>query len=258
MDEVLLVGFSRPATDDEPRLNCKAHGPHQPRARTHSLRRTLHMSLAASNSDLAGYYDRLAPDYDRLHRRWLRHAGGEAQAALEATVRAVAMPDMELLDAGCGTGAFARRLLSEGQVRPRITLLDPSDAMLTRCADIPAELVQGRLEQLPFQSDRFDIVTCAWALETATSLEKALEELCRMVRPGGWLCLAFCAQKKPLRFKDKTMRLALALRGFGHFLPVDVIELFLEGKGGFQVRTLPCGGPAAALIARRSALLSSH
>ena len=211
------------------------------------------MSLATSSLDLAGYYDRLAPDYDRLHRRWLHYAGGEAQAALEATVRTVATPEMELLDAGCGTGAFARRLLSEGPVAPRITLLDPSEAMLKCCSDIQAVRVQGRLEQLPFENDRFDIVTCAWALETSSCLDQALAELCRVVRPGGLLCLAFCAQKSSLGLTGKVMTMALSLRGSGRFLPLSDIGMLLKDKGGFDVRTLPCNGPAAALIVRRSA-----
>jgi len=210
------------------------------------------MTLATFNPDLTGLYDRLAPDYDRLHRRWLRHAGGEAQAALEATVRAVATPEMELLDAGCGTGAFARRLLAEGQVEPQVTLLDPSEAMLFRCADIRAERVQGRLEQLPFQSDRFDIVTCAWALETTTNLEQSVGELCRVVRPGGLVCLAFCAEKPTLGLLGRAMTLALSWRGSGRFLPSDVIGALLKEEGRFEVRNLPCNGPAAALIIRRT------
>ncbi len=29
-------------------------------------------------SDAVDLYDKLAPRYDKLHHRWLRHAGGEA------------------------------------------------------------------------------------------------------------------------------------------------------------------------------------
>lgn len=36
------------------------------------------VSSAADYNDLARLYDRLVPDYDKLHRRWLIHAGGEA------------------------------------------------------------------------------------------------------------------------------------------------------------------------------------
>ncbi len=150
--------------------------------------------------------------------------------------------------------SFSRILTMRLRVRPHVTLLDPSDAMIARCADIPAERVQGRLEQLPFKSSSFDIVVCAWALETATCTERALCELCRMVRPGGIVCLAFCAEKPALGPGHRAMQLALSLRGSGRFLRLNVIDKILKKRGDFDVRTLPCNGPATALIARRDNL----
>src|SRR6056297_2190782 len=78
------------------------------------LRKTMSNRMFAQTpiSDRVDQYERLAPRYDRLHHRWLRHAGGEAQAALEALVRALATPNSKLLDAGCGTGKLARTLIS--------------------------------------------------------------------------------------------------------------------------------------------------
>ena len=200
---------------------------------------------------MTGLYDRLAPDYDRLHRRWLRHAGGEAQVALEATVRALAMPDTNLLDVGCGTGAFARALIAEGISPARVTLLDPSDAMLARCADIPAQQVRGRLETLPFEDGEFNIVTCAWALETVPHPEGALRELCRVVRPGGVLCLAFCAKAPAREPAAWLMRQAIMWRGTGRFLSREHVIQAIRRSGEFEVRPIPSGGPAAAVLARR-------
>lgn len=209
------------------------------------------MFAAVSNQDLASLYDRLAPDYDRLHRRWLRHAGGEAQAALEATVRALAAPDTNLLDAGCGTGAFARALVAEGMAPARMTLLDPSDAMLAYCTDVPAKQVKGRLEALPFASGEFDMVTCAWALETVPDPDVALRELCRVVRPGGVLCLAFCADLPARAMADWLIRRALQARGTGRFLSREQVIRALRESEAFDVRPIPSQGPAAALLARR-------
>ena len=209
------------------------------------------MFSATHYQDMIGLYDRLAPDYDRLHRRWLRHAGGEAQVALEATVRALAMPDTNLLDAGCGTGAFARALIAEGISPARVTLLDPSDAMLARCADIPAQQVMGRLEALPFEDGEFDIVTCAWALETVPHPERALRELCRVVRPGGVLCLAFCAKAPAREPAAWLMRQAIMWRGTGRFLSREHVIHTIRRSGEFEVRPIPSGGPAAAVLARR-------
>lgn len=197
-------------------------------------------------------YERLAPHYDRLHYRWLRHAGGEAQAALEALVRALAAPEKEILDAGCGTGNLARTLISEGMSPKAMTLLDPSDSMLARCADIPVPKVKGRLEALPFMDGAFDIVTCVWALETVPNPDLALAELCRVVRPGGVLCLAFCADMPARGLADGLMRQALLYRGTGQFLsPKRVIEK-IESTARFKVCIIPSRGPAATLLAKRT------
>ncbi len=209
------------------------------------------MKRSAPYPDLAGFYDRLAPDYDRLHRRWLRHAGGEAQAALEATVRAVVAPGMQLLDAGCGTGAFARRLVAEAMVPLHVTLLDPSDAMLSRCADITANCVQGRLEHLPFPDGHFDIVTCAWALETVPDTDAALNELTRVVRPGGVLCMAFCSDTPVAGLGHRLTRKALLWRGAGRFLSERLVSQNMRERREFDLRRLPCSGPVSALVARR-------
>jgi ubiquinone/menaquinone biosynthesis C-methylase UbiE len=201
--------------------------------------------------DLVRYYDRLAPDYDKLHRRWLRYAGGEAQAALEGVVRAIALPHTDLLDAGCGTGALARALIAEGISPSKVTLLDPSGEMLARCADIHATKVKGRLEALPFQDGQFDIVTCAWALETTPQFGVALTELCRVIRPGGALCLAFCADMPTRGIADNLMRHTLSWRGSGQFLSREKVVEALVASQEFDVRIIPSKGPAATLLARR-------
>lgn len=209
------------------------------------------MLSAASHVDRVGLYDQLAHDYDRLHRRWLRHAGGEAQAALEAAVRVLAKPQIKLLDAGCGTGSFARTLIAEGMSPECITLLDPSEAMLEYCTDIGARQMKGRLEAIPFEDGEFDIVTCAWALETVPHPDVALTELCRIVRQGGVLCAVFCADTPTHTLTDWLMRQALTLRDTGRFLSRRFVVNTIENCCGFEVRLLPCSGPVAALIARR-------
>lgn len=210
------------------------------------------MTLALPLPNRIGLYDRLAPRYECAHRRWLRHAGGEAQAALEAAVRALSTPATTLLDAGCGTGAFARALSAEGALPARVTLLDPSDAMLSRCSDLQARRVKGRLEALPFADREFDMVTCAWALETASDVEAAARELCRVVRPQGILCLIFCAEAPAGTLGAWLMRRAILWRGTGRFLSLDLVCETIRAQGDFEVRVIPSRGPAAALVARRA------
>lgn len=75
-------------------------------------------------------YARIAPSYDRLHERWLRHAGGEAQSAFEGAVTALIRPGMRILDVGCGTGALARRLHAQFGATIEMTLVDACPQML--------------------------------------------------------------------------------------------------------------------------------
>lgn len=199
--------------------------------------------------DMAREYDRIAPVYRKLHQRWLRYAGGEAQAALEGAVRALMTPKAQLLDVGCGAGDFARRLMREGAAPDQITLIDPSEGMLIQCGDLPAPRLKGRIEALPFAQATFDIVTCAWALETTAQTDVALAELCRVLKPGGVLSLAFCANRPSTGFTGWLMARSVELRGTGRFLETDAIRRRLEDVHGVQVSVVPCGGPAAALIA---------
>ncbi|AXI43271.1 class I SAM-dependent methyltransferase [Sulfitobacter sp. SK011] len=206
--------------------------------------------------DAVDQYEKLAPRYDKLHHRWLRHAGGEAQAALEGLVRALATPTSKFLDAGCGTGNLARGLIAEGMSPNMMTLLDPSAAMLARCADIRVPKIQGRLESLPFEDGAFDLVTCAWALETVPNPHLALVELCRVVRVGGALCLAFCADEPARGLADGLMRQALLYRGTGRFLSRSQLMQTIETFEDFEVRAIPSHGPASTLLAKRSGAIT--
>ena len=88
--------------------------------------------------------------------------------------------------------------------------------MLEACEDIPVRRMLGRTEALPFADATFDIVTCAWALETCSAPKRALDELRRVVRPGGVLCLALCADKPNSGLLGSLARGLLMFRGTGH------------------------------------------
>ncbi len=196
-------------------------------------------------------YDRLAERYDRLHFRWLRLAGGEAQGALEAMVRLCLQRGSQLLDVGCGTGNLARSLVTEGTPAASITIVDRSSEMLRNCADLPVRIVQAEVEALPFADKSFDIVTCAWALEATRDPIRSLEELCRVVRPGGTLCVAFCSDHKTGVLLDIAMRKAVEIRRTGTFLAKDELTSIIEAKGEYHVRLVPTRGPVSAFFARR-------
>src|SRR6185312_3311893 len=92
-----------------------------------------------------------------------------------------------LLDAGCGKGRYAR-ILQEQNPEARITGLDISERMLQ---SVPTGIhkVAGILTDLPFADASFDGVYATESLEHAVDIERAVAELCRILRPGGKIAI---------------------------------------------------------------------
>lgn len=198
-------------------------------------------------------YRRLAGRHDCLHRRWLRNGGGgEAQCAFEAAVRSLLQPGSALLDVGCGTGQFARRLQAQFGDTITLTLLDACADMLAQASDLDADRLVGRMENLPFEDGQFDMVTCAWALETVVRTRQTISELLRVVRPGGHVCLAFCATVENPGLPERLMQATIRWRGTGAFFRAGEIEAALERGPVGRVLRLPCAGPATVLLVRKA------
>ena len=91
-----------------------------------------------------------------------------------------------ILDAGCGTGGILAELGELGIV----TALDPVHEAAGFCAGRGVErLVQGSVVQLPFPDGTFDLVTSLDVIEHVEDDGAALEEMRRVLKPGGLLLL---------------------------------------------------------------------
>jgi len=114
---------------------------------------------------------------------------------------------MKVLDIAGGTGdltaQFSRRVGPTGEV----VLADINQAMLDVGRDKlrnmgivdNVDYVQANAEELPFESDRFDIITIAFGLRNVTDKQKALESMFRVLKPGGrLLVLEFSKPEPPL------------------------------------------------------------
>lgn len=189
-----------------------------------------------------------------MHRRWLRYAGGEAQAAFEASVMARLEPGMKVLDAGCGTGALARRLLSSAPGPVDVTLIDNSAEMLALASSPAVQSRQGCLMDLPFADEQFDLVTAAWSIEATPNPARCLRELLRVLRPSGTLAMVFCSNRPTRRIAARLFRQSVLMRGTGAFLETDAIVQIARSAGAARVIRHNCGGPASAIsISKASA-----
>jgi SAM-dependent methyltransferase len=89
-----------------------------------------------------------------------------------------------VLDAGCGSGRTLQELAGYGAVSG--IELDP-DAAAFAAAKGDGEVRVGRLEELPWEDDTFDLITCLDVIEHTPDDRLTLAELRRVAKPGGWL-----------------------------------------------------------------------
>jgi malonyl-CoA O-methyltransferase len=91
------------------------------------------------------------------------------------------------LDVGCGKGRFAR-ILKDRNPAASVTAFDLAVSML-RFAGGDLERVAGSMLQLPFADGSFDGAYATESLEHAVDIERAVEEICRVLKPGGRLVI---------------------------------------------------------------------
>ena len=155
-------------------------------------------------------FDSVASNYDvmndlmsvGLHRLWKRYTVLVADLSL----------GMKVLDIAGGTGdlglAFSKKVGSTGMV----VHTDINEEMLKTGRDrlVDLNVVLPTLvcdaEKLPFADASFDRVSVAFGLRNMTHKEVALEEMCRVLKPGGkLLILEFSKVAAPVSYTHLTL-----------------------------------------------------
>ncbi len=148
-------------------------------------------------------YDKLATQYDR---RWHRYI---ARSVSETLARLPPGPDSAVLDVGTGTGLLLDQLRRQ---RPaaRLAGVDVSRGMLGVARErLPhaVALVAGDAEALPFDAARFDIVVSSSSLHYWQDPAVGLQELARVVRPGGHIVVTdWCRDFLTIHLLDRVLR----------------------------------------------------
>lgn len=140
----------------------------------------------------ASLYDQVAPHYETFRQLWIELAGQQAEQAMLGDLAEILVGSPTVLDAGCGTGAMTREVLAFCP-DARVTLVDASEGMLAQAGDLGERRLQADLAELPFADESFDVVVCAWVIETVADPKAVVTELLRVLKPEGHLLYTFCS-----------------------------------------------------------------
>ena len=150
-------------------------------------------------------FDRIAGTYDGLNhglslnidKRWRRK-----------TVQCM-QPAQKVLDVAIGTADLTIEMLRRGKAQ-QVVGLDLSEQMMAigklkveRLKLKEVDFVYGNAQAMPFESERFDAVTCAFGCRNFQNLDEGLREMYRVLRSGGQVTI--------LEFSYPSNRLVRAL-----------------------------------------------
>jgi ubiquinone/menaquinone biosynthesis C-methylase UbiE len=122
--------------------------------------------------------------YDKSTRKDM-----ERFRTLAARLRTVLPQGGDVLEVAPGPGFVAIEMAKGGAYR--VTGLDVSHTMVelgrrnAAEAGVEVDFRQGNVSAMPFADDSFDLLTCSAAFKNFSEPHKALEEMYRVLRPGG-------------------------------------------------------------------------
>ena len=144
-------------------------------------------------NDAVDFHDRLASTWDN---RYLTSGFRRRAAFFESEVLPYVTTTGAWLDAGCGTGYFSRMLSGRGM---KVTGVDASRSMIEAAVGLakksadPSLLrfeVVETIERLPFDDQSFSGCICLSVLEYLPRPGNSLDELARVLKPGGVLVIS--------------------------------------------------------------------
>jgi len=162
----VVSGFSRIDKNQAVSLDDAFHTPHAKRQYVRQLFATI------------------ADRYDLITRvlSYGQDARWKARLVSMAEVRA----GERALDLACGTGDIAFAVAARGA---RAVGLDITHRMLqlAQAKSPAARFITGDMTSLPIRSASFDLVTTGYGLRNVPDLDAAIDEIARVLRPGGRL-----------------------------------------------------------------------
>ena len=160
----------------------------------------------------ANSYNSVVGYFDQYTERFTSHMPEPmlAAAGLKSAAR--------VLDVGTGTGVIALDVVKRLGQGTEVVGIDLSDGMLATAAakaraaglDEQVSFLKMDAENLDFEDESFDAVLSLYALRHFPNPDKALQEMFRVLKPGGAVVVAVGSSPSLL----KTFTLAFGMCGF--------------------------------------------
>lgn len=191
-----------------------------------------------TTAELTGYrqIDREETERQRRLMRFLdaQNESADIQAGKQEVLRLLRIePNHVVLDAGSGLGTDLLQLAELVWPWGRAVGIDSSAAMLAEASrrleglDLPIELVQGDVEDLPFPDATFDAVRSERVFQHLQDPDRAVAELVRVTKPGGRIAI-FDAERGLGGLSVGEPELELRLE-----------RMFREAPGAANIRLVP-------------------
>lgn len=195
------------------------------------------------------YWDKKSRGYDREMGMWDRVLFGDSRQW------ACSRASGDTLEVAVGTGLNVP--LYPGAAR--LTGIDLSEGMLeiargrAKQAGREVELHQGNAHALPFEAGSFDTVVCTFGLCAIPDVGKAIDEMVRVLRPGGALILLdhIRSSSRIARVVQWLLELVTVPLGGEHFLRRPLNDVKARGLHIEQVQRFKLG-LVERLVGRKS------
>ena len=149
--------------------------------------------------------------FAKFYSPFMEKGNGKLYDEICAEISAKLHPDMTVLELACGSGQITFRLAGKVK-RWDATDFSPNMIAEARKQFVPANLhlsVQDATN-LPYEDESFDAVVIANALHIMPEPDKAMAEICRVLKPGGMLFAPTFVHGSGTGFmlRDKMLELA--------------------------------------------------
>jgi SAM-dependent methyltransferase len=198
----------------------------------------------------SAHYDEIASEYDRHYsdptseRYRARFVNGPLTAGIE-------LKDRDVLEAMCGSGSTIAYLVAQGA---RVTGLDISENLINtfkqkwpQCGALQASILDTGLPEASFDC----VVVVGGLHHVQPHVEPAVDEIYRILRPGGWFCFAEPhAQSLPDLVRGLWYRVDNLFERNEAALDLDALQA--ANRGRFDFVTTRYSGSIAYLLVYNS------